>query len=392
VEKGAILRKAVKAIAGAIGLVATLLCLMAVVGLLASSGWVRAPVAIVIAVVLPAVIADRLLPDEPGPATKGLATDVFALGWLTFPVLFALVLGGVTRGMLATEGDRLAASGMGPLARGAWLLAGVRPEAAPAAASTAPEPSGSGSATTTASATVTTAPSIVPTASGSVEPPPPAPPSSTEPTAAEIFKKLAPAVVTVTVKGHGHEGGGTGFVIDKSGTVVTNHHVIDGASEGSIKFMNGAYYEDVWVLADEATADLALLHIDIDKPKEGERPELTPATLGDAEKVVVGESVIVIGNPLGLEHTLTTGIVSARRTYEGRKWIQMSAPISPGNSGGPVFNGHGEVIGVATASIVGYGFAQNLNLAVPVDQLRALVKPDYPGKRKLGKGGPSTTW
>ena len=101
----------------------------------------------------------------------------------------------------------------------------------------------------------------------------------------------------------------------------------------------------------------------------------------------MGEPVFVIGNPLGLEHTLTTGIVSARRTYEGKKWIQMSAPISPGNSGGPVFDGKGKVIGVATAVIHGYGRAQNLNLAVPVDQVKQLIKSDYPNKRKLGSGG-----
>jgi S1-C subfamily serine protease len=106
--------------------------------------------------------------------------------------------------------------------------------------------------------------------------------------------------------------------------------------------------------------------------------------------VEVGEAVLVIGNPLGLEHTLSTGVVSARRLYRDKRWVQITAPLSPGNSGGPVFDQKGSTIGVATA-VVGPGFGQNLNLAVPIDQVRAMLKPQYPGKRKLGssaaKGG-----
>jgi S1-C subfamily serine protease len=89
----------------------------------------------------------------------------------------------------------------------------------------------------------------------------------------------------------------------------------------------------------------------------------------------------VIGNPLGLEHTLTNGIISARRIYEGERFIQMSAPISPGNSGGPVFDRHGRVIGVSVAHLIG---GQNLNFAVPVSQLQALIAEDYPNRRGFG--------
>ena len=99
----------------------------------------------------------------------------------------------------------------------------------------------------------------------------------------------------------------------------------------------------------------------------------------------MGERAISIGNPLGLEHTLTTGEVSARRKFQGRAWIQMSTPISPGNSGGPVFNTRGQVIGVTTASIGAGGHAQNLNLAVPINVLKAMIKPEYPDKHELGK-------
>jgi len=88
---------------------------------------------------------------------------------------------------------------------------------------------------------------------------------------------------------------------------------------------------------------------------------------------------------LGLEHTLTDGLISARRLYEGRQWIQISVPISPGNSGGPLFNMRGEVVGINTAQLGGpMARAQNLNLAVPVNELKRLMKPNYPNKRKLG--------
>ena len=117
--------------------------------------------------------------------------------------------------------------------------------------------------------------------------------------------------------------------------------------------------------------------------------------LGDSDKVVVGERAISIGNPLGLEHTLTDGLVSSRRMYEGRAWIQMSVPVSPGNSGGPLFDMHGEVIGITTAQLGGgaFGRAQNLNLAVPVNELKKMIKPEYPGRRKVGEpGGNAGRW
>jgi S1-C subfamily serine protease len=290
--------------------------------------------------------------------------------------------------MLAKEGDRLTSGGWPRLAWVSYRLGGLQAVAPEGPASVA---SGSAAASAGApSASAVAAPSGAPSAGASAGPAPSAsakPAPGTEVNAAELFKKLAPAVVTLSIKGARSEGGGTGFLIDSSGTVVTNHHVIEDAVGCTVKTLSGATYEDVWLLTDEATSDLALLKIDLAKPKEGTPPDFAPVTLGDSQEVQVGEPVFVIGNPLGLEHTLTTGIVSARRTYEGKKWIQMSAPISPGNSGGPVFDGKGRAIGVATAVIHGYGRAQNLNLAVPVDQVKQLVKSDYPNKRKLGSGG-----
>ncbi|MBW2457147.1 MAG: trypsin-like peptidase domain-containing protein [Deltaproteobacteria bacterium] len=157
--------------------------------------------------------------------------------------------------------------------------------------------------------------------------------------------------------------------------------------------MKGATFEEVWILTADPTADLALLQIDLSHPTDGDPVDVEPVVLGDSDKIVVGEEAISIGNPLGLAHTMTTGIVSSRRTYRGKQWIQMSTPISPGNSGGPVFNAYGEVIGVSTASVGGgFGGGQNLNLAVPINVLKSKIRPDYPGKRKFGTAGGASTW
>ena len=106
-----------------------------------------------------------------------------------------------------------------------------------------------------------------------------------------------------------------------------------------------------------------------------------PVVLGVSDEVVVGESVVVIGNPIGLEHTMTDGMVSSRRVYEGKRYIQMSAPVSPGNSGGPVFDEHGDVIGVTVAKLWG----ENLNLAIPIDVLKPMIKSEYPSARGFGE-------
>jgi serine protease Do len=188
-------------------------------------------------------------------------------------------------------------------------------------------------------------------------------------------------------------GSGTGFVIDRAGTTVTNHHVIAAGPKVSVKFIDGATYEDITMLADDPANDLALLRVTLAKPKAGKPPVFEPLKLGDSDAVVVGERAISIGNPLGLDHTLTDGLVSARRMYEGKAWIQMSVPVSPGNSGGPLFNMRGEVIGVTTAQIGGVlGRAQNLNIAVPVKVLAAHVQSNYPGARPFGQGPASSHW
>jgi S1-C subfamily serine protease len=315
---------------------------------------------------------------------------VFAVVWLATTVVFTLPLHGLSDGPLAREGDRWTRAGVTPLSKIAYLLAGV--ETSP---NDAPHPAPAASGSTSASSSVVAPPA---SASSTAAVTDAGVPKRKEKAAddlspSELFKKLAPSVVTVSVKAMmGLEGGGTGFLIDEDGTLVTNHHVIESAKELSIRFMNGAVYEEIDVLAEDSGQDLALLQIELDKPKQGEAPDdVEPLSLGDSENVVVGERAIAIGNPLGLEHTLTDGIISARRVFLGRHWIQMSVPISPGNSGGPLFNMKGKVIGVTTAK-VGGPFGENLNLAVPVNALKALIKPSYPGRREFGKGPGSSHW
>jgi S1-C subfamily serine protease len=201
-------------------------------------------------------------------------------------------------------------------------------------------------------------------------------------------------VVTVAVGDEEHvRGGGTGFLIDKHGTIATNQHVVNGAKRVRVTFMQGAVFEAPELLIEDASVDLALLRVTLAKPDAGDPVAVAPTELGDSEAIVVGERAISIGNPLGLDHTLTDGLISARRVYEGRHWIQTSVPISPGNSGGPLFNLKGQVIGVTTASLGDiFGRAQNLNLAVPANILKQLLKDKYPAKRRFGDAKRSSHW
>jgi S1-C subfamily serine protease len=375
-----------------VGLPAATLSVMAMIGGVTENGFARVIGAVVLVIGVPLFIADRLLPNHDPTRARGLVSDVLAVSWTLTAFVIAAALGGTTRPMLGREGDRLVKAGYPDLARGAYLLAGFdatipSPEPAPVASASA---SASAAAPIDAGAPVPTAEPVVvdagkvaaPLAKGSEKSP------------ADLFKELAPSVVTVTIKKNGSEGGGTGFLVDSDGTIATNHHVIDAAAAVRVKFQNGTVYEDVELLIDEVAADLALIHINLATPLDGgTRPDVVPMHLGDSDAVVVGEHAISIGNPLGLEHTLTDGLISSRRVYDGKAWIQFSAPISPGNSGGPLFNMRGEVIGISTATLSSFGTsAQNLNLAVPVNELKKLFRPVYPGRRKFGSGGGPSAW
>lgn len=150
---------------------------------------------------------------------------------------------------------------------------------------------------------------------------------------------------------------GSGFLIDTSGTIVTNHHVIAGASDVVAKFPNGTYTTVQGVLGIDEKADLAVLRVSA----QG----LPALKVGDSRTVRVGDRIVAIGSPLALEGTVSDGIVSAIRPSGGYLIFQITAPLSPGSSGGALLNMHGEVIGVTSFTISG---GQSLNFACAIDR------------------------
>lgn len=165
-------------------------------------------------------------------------------------------------------------------------------------------------------------------------------------------------------------GTGSGFILDANGTIVTNAHVVEGADEVTVTFKDGRELRGE-VIGEDSLTDVAVIKVD-------ER-NLPAVTLGDSDTLRPGEWAIAIGNPLGLDNTVTAGIISATgrtsaqiRVPDKRvDFIQTDAAINPGNSGGPLLNERGEVIGVNTA-IIGGG-AQGLGFAIPINQARAIA-------------------
>lgn len=170
---------------------------------------------------------------------------------------------------------------------------------------------------------------------------------------------------------HKQRSGGSGVIVDKEGYILTNNHVIDGADKVKVRLNDGREFPAM-VKGQDARTDLAVLHI---KAKD-----LPVATLGDSDKLEVGEWAIAIGSPFGLEHTVTVGVISAKGrsglgtgTYED--FVQTDASINPGNSGGPLINIDGEVVGINAMIIqpgTGIGFAIPINMAKQI--LNDLIK------------------
>jgi serine protease Do len=161
---------------------------------------------------------------------------------------------------------------------------------------------------------------------------------------------------------------GSGFVIDGEGFILTNHHVVARASEIEVSFNDGkATKLKARVVGQDRKTDIALI-------KVGPGSHLIPLTLGNSDQVRVGESVVAIGNPFGLSHTVTAGIVSAKNRVIGAgpfdNFLQTDASINPGNSGGPLFNAKGEVIGI-NAAINAAG--QGLGFAIPINKAKEML-------------------
>lgn len=179
---------------------------------------------------------------------------------------------------------------------------------------------------------------------------------------AQIAEKVGKAVVHIeTFDADGQPyATGSGFIVDASGKVVTNYHVIQGAYSANVKLLDGRVFPVVSVLGNDYGRDVAVLKIN--------GSGLPTVALGNSSRVVQGEEILTLGSPIGLENTLSDGLVSNKnRVLDGYAYIQISAPISPGSSGGVLLNYYGEVIGVTSAGFEG---GQNLNLAIPINEVK----------------------
>lgn len=185
-----------------------------------------------------------------------------------------------------------------------------------------------------------------------------------------FFRRFFGDQVPVDPQPRIEEGTGSGFIIDSEGVVVTNAHVVDGADQVSVVLKDGRSYTGE-VVGQDTLTDLAVIRIQPDEP-------LPTVKLGDSDRLKPGEWAIAIGNPLGLDNTVTAGIISAtgRSSAEIQvpdkrvSFIQTDAAINPGNSGGPLLNEQGEVVGVNTAII---GGAQGLGFAIPVNLVKEIT-------------------
>ena len=196
-----------------------------------------------------------------------------------------------------------------------------------------------------------------------------------------VYKRVLPSVVNITsttlvfnffygaVPQHGQ---GSGFILDRSGHVLTNYHVVEGADRGIEVMLSNKRRYAAKVVGTDKAHDLALLQIDA--------PNLEPVTLADSNGLSVGQKVYAIGNPFGLSGTMTRGIISSIRSIRGAEGapiedaIQTDAAINPGNSGGPLLNSHGEVIGINTM-IASNGADQSsgIGFAIPINTAKAVL-------------------
>ena len=192
-------------------------------------------------------------------------------------------------------------------------------------------------------------------------------------TVPEIAEKALASTVYLEMKDSNGKtlGFGSGFFV-KPNLIATNYHVIAGAASGTAKLVgkHTTYKIEGWTATDEDN-DLALLKVSAYGIK--------PLMLGNSDAVKIGETVYVAGNPKGLEGTFSDGIISSRRDKYTKERFQMTAPISPGSSGGPVLNSKGEVIGVSVAAHRDLD-AQNLNFAIPSNYLKTLLTLSKPAK------------
>src|ERR1700691_4734112 len=196
-----------------------------------------------------------------------------------------------------------------------------------------------------------------------------------------VYKRVVPSVVNITSRQvvfnffYGavpQEGQGSGFILDRAGHVLTNYHVIEGANRGVQVMLSNKKQYSAKVIGSDRVHDLALLQIDA--------PDLQPVTLANSSDLAVGQEVYAIGNPFGLNGTMTRGIISSIRSIKTSDGAPIEdatttdAAINPGNSGGPLLNSHGEVIGINTM-IASNGAEQSsgIGFAIPIKTAKAVL-------------------
>ena len=198
----------------------------------------------------------------------------------------------------------------------------------------------------------------------------------------EVYKTISPGVALITSTAYRQDffgqveegqGSGSGSVIDDQGHILTNFHVIEGAQKLQVSFGGDKKYPARFVGGDPDT-DLAVIRV------EAPRDQLTVVPLGDSDKLVVGQKVLAIGNPFGLDRTLTTGVISGLqrpiRARNGRPIdaaIQTDASINPGNSGGPLLDSRGRMIGINSQILSPSGASAGVGFAVPVNTAKRVV-------------------
>jgi putative serine protease PepD len=215
----------------------------------------------------------------------------------------------------------------------------------------------------------------------------------------EVYKAISPGVAFITSTSYRRDffgqvqegqGSGSGSVIDDQGHILTNYHVIQGAQKLTVSFAGDKTYPAKYVGGDPDT-DLAV--IKVDAPRE----QLTVVPLGDSDRLSVGQKVLAIGNPFGLDRTLTTGVISGlQRPIEARNGrqiegaIQTDASINPGNSGGPLLDSRGRMIGINSQILSPSGASAGIGFAVPVSIAKRvvpeLIKNGVVRRPKLGIG------
>jgi S1-C subfamily serine protease len=227
--------------------------------------------------------------------------------------------------------------------------------------------------------------SVIPTAA-----PTPTPPSASiyseidalDEVMINLYQRISPSVVHITSRSQTvdrfygivpSEGTGSGFIWDNQGNIVTNNHVVEGATELDVLLANGVSLS-AQVVGTDAYYDLAVIHIDVPANT------IVPVELGDSSKLRVGQHVIAIGNPFGLDRTLTSGLISAleRRVETSSssvigQAIQTDAAINPGNSGGPLLDSRGRVVGINTAINSPSGGSVGIGFAVPINVIKRVV-------------------